>query len=567
MKKRLFAFALILAMLMAVMAGCSGTTGTTESTQEETPAVEEPTASQEAEQAEAPQQEAAAEPEEEPEEPSIYPFDEAQTLTCWTAFQSQLTSIVSGYSSWPVFDKIEELTNVHIEWTEVAQSTSSESFNLMVAGGDYCDMGRGVSGMYSGGAGKGYEDGVFMDMTEYIENYMPNYNNVIDNSVWGGEYVRGKLVDQETGMYFYVNTIADASYVMNGTSMRGDWLEEQGLSVPTTIEELENVMEVFKTEYDLDNVLMVNSENYNTLFTASLNFTTDYYCRDGEVIYGYTTDEYRELMTRMNDWYNRGFFDSGFITRTGNPKDADTLELIATGGTGVFETSVTIWSTLFDSTNDPDFDLAAVPVIVDPEDGQQHFQDLGQIGSGTVSFFADNQHPEICAQWLDFLYTDYASDLMAYGIEGESFTYDESGKPQWNMDKLNEMAEANGYSASTIAEFYYGIKGNFVTLSQQDALWAFYDDAQIEAIGMFGDQSNWGDYWGLDVTLTTEENTTISTVNTDIRTFISEQSMKFITGETDITSDAAWESFKQGIADLGQQTVQEIYEAAYQRTL
>lgn len=567
MKKRLFALILSLTTLLALMAGCAGETEkTAEPAVEESSAVAAPAPSEEA----APVEDAA--PAEDPAEEeagdlSIYPFAEEQTLTCWTAFQTPLTSMVTGYSDWPVFAKLEELTNVHIEWKEVAQSTSSESFNLMVAGGDYCDMGRGVSGMYSGGAGKAYEDGVFMDMSEYIANYMPFYNAAIDNSVWGGDYVRDELIDQETGMYFYVNTIADASYVMNGTSMRGDWLEEQGLDIPTSIEELENVMEVFKNAYDLDNVLMVNSENYNTLFTSSLNFTSDYYCKNGEVIYGFTTDEYRELMTRMNDWYNRGFFDSGFITRTGNPKDADTMELIATGGTGVFETSVTIWSTLFDSTNDLDFSLVAVPVIVDPEDGQQHFQDRGQIGSGTVSFFATNEHPEICAQWLDFLYTDYASDLMAYGVEGESFDYDETGKPQWNMDRLNELANTNGYSPSGIAEFYYGIKGNFVTLSQQDALWAFYDEAQVEAIGIFGDKSNWGDYWGLDVTLTTDENTTIATVNTDIRTFISEQSMKFITGELDITDDAAWEAFKKGISDLGQQTVQEIYEAAYARSL
>lgn len=100
---------------------------------------------------------------------------------------------------------------------------------------------------------------------------MPFYNAALDNCQWGRQYFDDRITNED-GQYFYVVTVPTAAYDMNGTSIRKDWMDALGLDTPTTIEELESLMAAMKSEYDLNNVLMVNNENYNTLFTDSLNF-------------------------------------------------------------------------------------------------------------------------------------------------------------------------------------------------------------------------------------------------------------------------------------------------------
>lgn len=498
---------------------------------------------------------------------AVYPIDTSETISVYTGFQTPLSGVVEGYDDWPVMQKVAEETGVQVEWVCIPQTALNDNASLMFASGDYCDMGRNLTSIYAGGASAAYADGVIMDITEYVEEYMPFYTAAMDNSPWGRQYFDDRITNEE-GKYLYVVTVPTATYDMNGTSVRKDWLDELEMDIPTTIDELEDLMAALKSEYGLSNVLMVNNENYNTLFTDSLNFTPDYYVVDGKVVNGLIGEEYRELMTRMNKWYEAGYFDSDFVSRTGNPKDPSTIEMITTGKTGVFETSITIWSTLYDSADDDSFELTTIPILVDPDDGQQHFYDMGNVvGNGGVNFFVTNEHPELCAQWLDYFYTDYGADMMAYGIEGESFDYDSDGNPQWNLDKIESIATEAGFSPSTYAEFYYGIKGNFSCLSRADALFAFYGEPEMEAIDMLNDDSNWGDYWTLDVNyaLTTEESARAASLNSDINTYISNMSMQFITGSADVTDDAVWNEYVAMIESMNEAEVCEIYQAAYDR--
>ena len=574
--KKLVSVLIALAMILCLFAGCGSATTTESATSvvAETPA-EVPAEAPAETPAEAPAEAPADTPAEAPVEEeqisagdlSIYPLDTDETISIYTGFQTPLTGVVEGYGDWPTMQKISEETGVNVEWVCIPQSALRDNANLMFASGDYCDMGRNLTGMYSGGASKAYEDGVIMDITEYVEEYMPFYTSAMENSPWGRQYFDDRIKN-ENGQYFYVVTVPTAAYDMNGTSIRKDWMDALNLNTPTTIEELENLMAALKSEYGLSNVLLVNNENYNTLFTDSLNFYPDYYVVDGEVVNGVISEEYRELMSRMNKWYTAGYFDSDFVSRTGNPKDPSTTEAITTGKVGVFETSVTIWSTLYDAATDENFELTTIPVITDPDDGQQHFYDLGNIvGNGGVNFFVDNEHPELCARWLDYFYTDKAADMMAYGIEGESYQYGTDGKPEWKLDELTKTAEDAGFSASTYAEFYYGIKGNFSCLSRADALFAFYGEKEMAAIEMLNDDSDWGDHWTLsvDYAMTTDESARAAQLNNDIDTYIANMSMQFVTGSADINDDAVWNDYITTIEGMGEPEVRDIYQAAYDR--
>ena len=74
-------------------------------------------------------------------------------------------------------DHMEELTNVHIDYTTVSQSDFPMQLNLMYSSGEYPDLvidgGNNVDlEMY------GVDQGVFMPLDDLIENNMPNYKEL-----------------------------------------------------------------------------------------------------------------------------------------------------------------------------------------------------------------------------------------------------------------------------------------------------------------------------------------------------------------------------------------------------
>ena len=50
------------------------------------------------------------------------------------------------------------------------------------------------------------------------------------------------------------------------------------------------------------------------------------------------------------------------------------------------------------------------------------------MGATVVS--ADTENPEVVCKFLDFLYSDFGCDLTNFGIEGETFEYNEEGIPE-----------------------------------------------------------------------------------------------------------------------------------------
>lgn len=104
--------------------------------------------------------------------------------------------------------------------------------------------------------------------------------------------------------------------------IRKDWLEEQGLELPTTYDQMFETLKVFRDAYSTDTSIYFNSDcNINGLtvgydvavFSAGGTATTlPYYAVDGVVTAPMIEDGYRDYLMEMNKWYNEGLFDKDF---------------------------------------------------------------------------------------------------------------------------------------------------------------------------------------------------------------------------------------------------------------
>ena len=162
---------------------------------------------------------------------------EESTITL-TAFQYELENQDIDFNNLWYFKRIEEQTGVHVDFIEVKDADFKTQLNLMFASQDLADIViRGNIDIED----YGVSQGLLIALDDYIEKYMPNYLsrlylNEANASMYASDgkmYYIGYLIAQNVNHQgnFYINTT---------------WLDEIGADVPTTVDELTEVLYAFK---------------------------------------------------------------------------------------------------------------------------------------------------------------------------------------------------------------------------------------------------------------------------------------------------------------------------------
>ena len=191
-----------------------------------------------------------------------------------------------------------------------------EKYGLMLASGEIPDIVKEGSSMYSGGSQKAVEDGIFLDLTDYIESLMPNYMGFVkaDETMWrdvrtdDGRFVTIYEIDgDETGPAY------EPTFM--GLLIRGDWLEELKLPVPETLEDWHKVLTAFKEEKGAEAPLMNGTKGTIAIdYLASAFGMRRGFYRDGSVVkYGPGGKGYREYLKLFHEWYEEVLSDYNFI--------------------------------------------------------------------------------------------------------------------------------------------------------------------------------------------------------------------------------------------------------------
>ena len=240
MKKRIVTMLLALSLASGLLAGCGESTASSAAAESAKP-----------ESAAAPTQETAAAPESAQEaEPSTAEesqVEEAVEFQLAETVDLPITDEVTTFSMWcgappgglsvvgsPIMEYITEKTNISLELLEQNMMTANEKFNLMVASQDYPDIISGFDESYSGGAVKGYEDDVIIDLTDLVDENMPNYKTLIDTM---DDYTK-KSIYTDDDRILRIWTLASNVVSEQGLSYRADWAKEFGMNAPVTVDDM-----------------------------------------------------------------------------------------------------------------------------------------------------------------------------------------------------------------------------------------------------------------------------------------------------------------------------------------
>lgn len=459
-------------------------------------------------------------------------------------------------SEWAVWQEAGERTNIYLEGS-IPQSNSNEeeAFNLMVSSGELADIigHSSVSEMEKLG-----RDGGLIPLNDLIDQYAPNIKKTMEEdstfrqacySLDGKIYQIPKTTPLLSAEYWWI---------------RQDWLDKLGLEVPTTVDELYDVLTAFRNEDPNDN----GQKDEIPLFDRAgdkmpdeylylWDTSTEFYVRDGKVVFEPLEENFEIGVNNLSRWYQEGLIDPEIFTR--GKKSRDTLLGGDLGGmthdwvsTGNYNDSL--------QEDIPGFEMVA---IAPPADQNGNVVErTTRYPSGGWGISSTCEDPVTVIKFMDYMFSDEGAELMNWGIEGETFTYADDGSRQYTDTVLKSELGAINYLRSQGIQYRIGMK--------QDAgyEYATMNEAGTGATKLYNDHPEWFRLeeppyldGALDMKYPPELEAEYQKLMADIRPYVDEKFQSWMLGTASFEDD--YDAFVEELKSRGIDRAIEINQIAY----
>ena len=579
-KNKILALVLTAALSLGLLAGCGGNTASAEKP-DSTPT--EASGKAPEQQTEAPEvpadvsaeensvAESAAEAAVEPEGLQVVELpieEEAVHYSCWmpvAPYVSTMMNLEDFSEQVAMVKMINEATNVYIDFNAVAGGfVEQESFNLMIAGGDYTDI-IGVmnyygssSGASAGSAGheKAIEDGIIIDLYDDLKEYAPNYWNILTSD--DNAYMTMRT--QSGYMGCIAQLLKKAGTENQGMIVRKDWLEASGVGSLDTMDQYEQYLTYCKDNYGAYAYLQY--EGLDTDWGSAFNITPGAFnVVDGKVVHSFTTDAFKDYLTKMNDWYKKGLFNDDFY----NDTDITTVRTdMANDLCSFVDGSAEGMSNIFDMNPENasmELKATAYPKADGVDEIHVGFESKLIKNSDTWAISTACDDPIPLLKLVNWLYSEEGQQMYNWGEEGVAFEYDENGQPQWtdlvvnNPDGLNFMFASYLYATGVSSVYFPGVE------AMEKGFYSYNDD-QLEAVDTLASLTDGANNMPAYVSLDNAEQDRYNSVATDLDTYANGMILKFILGDEPMSN---YQAFLDTCMDMGLQQMTDIYQGAYDR--
>ena len=544
--KKALALLLALTFVMSALAGC-GKGGDDKETDAKTPTGNEAEGEDQAEGGE-----------------WSWPLAEKRDISIWLSWSNEF---VNSPDELHAIKKIEENTNVHVNWVTVLGAEASEKFGLLMASGDYPDILRQAEAYYTGGLVQACNDGVIYDLTEAVPKYMPNYQALRESS----EKLSKDTVTDDgrmVGVYTVASNhgVVQGERVWAGMALRKDWLDQLNMEVPVTIDDWHDVLKAFKDNFGCEAPLLTGAvTGYDSRhdFLSAYGGLGEFYNDNGTVKFGTLEEGYKQRVQLFRDWYAEGLLDQNFISN-----DASLIPSAEYMGTGRAGASCNIWGLTADiykiqgySQDENFFLVGATTPVLNEGDPQQIALASSELTKETLCVTQNCKDLEFACRYLDYWYTEECMFLDSLGIEGESYL--DNGDGTYAMSEKLEEQVANGEyptMASALSVWTLGTS-DFGLYN-----WAMFDPMNagqktLEAYDAW-DQASFDLMLPPCMTMTEDETIKYNNLYTSIETLVQENTIKFITGTQSMDQ---YDTFVQNLRDYGIEECISYKQAALDR--
>ena len=480
-------------------------------------------------------------------------------------------------SEWWIWKAYEKMTGIHIEWEEVPESALNDRKNLIMASTDKPDAFWHVSWSSEELARYG-ATGEFVNIAPYLDTSASSLKTLLTDEVKDG--LKSITMD-DGGIYGMPWVMTDKPQTNARFYLNKNWLKNAGLEVPTSIDELSKVFEVFKTTdvngngdandewpiyFQPDGIGMLQEMLCGSYGIGNNGFkpiAEKYYLdANGKVQYLFTSEGMKKMWQQMADWYAKGYFypeTFGKYEYENWVTDGKVNDVVGMYG----------WGDAAFLYSDASQDYVGISALKGPDgDCVQSWCDYPVRGIGTFVVTNACADPEALIKWADFFYSPEGTTFAAYGQEGETYHLDDNGQIVYDDSILNYEGGAQ-LGAWQDGFFVYG--GSFP--------WRSYDSKTMEHArkqdveGFTGER--FSDYVADSekysaallpgMIPTAEEASLVAPFLTDSETYVTEARMKFVTGEWNFDTD--WDAYVKQLEAMGSNDYITVKQAQYDRYL
>ncbi len=509
-------------------------------------------------------------------DPATLQFPQAETVTL-KGMISYPANTESEPNNRTIFKRLEEQTNVHIEWNAISSDQWNDKITLAMANVASLPDFIFTAGFSDSNLLRYGEQGIILALEEYIDAYMPNLKAVFEkfpeyramSTDANGHIWALPWIEQLGSNYTAIQSIGNMPFI--NTS----WLNFLGLEIPTTVEEFEATLVAFRdnaealqaefgiegsvipmscivNDGDQDPAVLINGfgEGYGDMDKSRHIAVTD----DLEVICTGTQEGFKDGIAWLHSLYEQKLIDPEAFTQ-------DWSTYVSKGKSGRYGVCFS-----WDVANIANLkDWAPLPVLtadvrnLTPQNGSF----TSGYDRGRCVIPAVGKNPALVCAWLDQMYAPIQSPQNNWGTYGEEDDFDifvmgtnANGDPMLQHAPLGDASPVEVREAEcvggplAILDEYYGV---YVTCP---------DDAQyrLDWIKDIYVPDMHAQYVFPNVFMTREDTETISNLQADIQKTINAKKSDWIMNGF---TDADWDAY---LAELDSYKLNE-YLALFQKYL
>lgn len=464
---------------------------------------------------------------------------------------------------------VEELTNIRFEFELVESAAWNDRKTLAFTSNSYpdvffADITQDDELLY------GY-DGKLIDLKPLIKEYAPNVAALYEAYP---DVVKGTIHDNGAIYVIPMISYAPRSAVPHCTTINSEWLQAVDKEIPTTTDELYEVLKAFRDKdpngnNQADEIPLTlcsegtNNKPLNNFILYAFGFTDRMHdIIDGQYVFVPAQENYRAYLEYMHKLYAEGLLDNEFFTQDTTKKQSKlSSELV-----GVPNESVTALVKDYEK-------YVAMPALTSPvcetpvwPETSIHYQ--RQVA--TLAITDKCEHPEVVMKFMNWLITTEASLATRLGpsqqesSDGYGYTYE-----------YTDGKHAYGATRSfpdTYASYYK------YRMSQCVMFAPAYINPLVDDVVVGSDDKNnwqtklWSDSGVYDVRRTayslqykhTDDELTDLTYYMDLENYAISMHAKFIKGEVEL-NDATWADYLKKLGNYGLEDMITLRQAGIDR--
>lgn len=484
----------------------------------------------------------------------------------------------------------QDMFNIEMDWQIPPQGSESEQMTLMLGTGDYTDVMD--MGFNTENLGTLCDDGTIYDLTPYLDAYMPNYSAWLD----ANPDVKSALFD-DSGRIYLAATIQEAPKQWGGLVYRRDILDTMtggnvafpsGNAEPTTTEDWEYMLDLM-TQYfkaagmaDYAGLILPAVGYFQTgeLISGFGIGGADYIKEDGSVGFGIAEDNFYNYLTKMREWYEKGYIYTDFASRSQDLMYLPNTALTYGGAAGVWFGLV---QQLCDAMSLPEYGLMMdVQPLAAPADTEHGVETPAPVylaaGRATnnsgwaVSTACDEDMLLRILTAIDWLYTPEGAATRSMGLSeaqgaAELPEYLDKGIPHGARENDSIVWTAEMDAAKELGQYEFaqnrlpGIVVNYATRTCE------LNDQGIDP-NVLGDEA-WTKYgnsgvYPYVVSFTAEEQDRINRIRTNMEDYAHPMIVNYIMGREELTEDS-FKAYQDKLHELGLDEYLQLKQTAYER--